>query len=164
MWLHYSEETSATFYSQWGHIGGCWSTWASSASPSLKGGSLRGLKKSEIEQKRLMSHKLCLPQIIPFLPRCCSSQQRCTGIDGPTAAVMPVPTDMSWSLAAHPSTSAELLAKRAKRFSISTCELRSMITTSYSGGLSYGRASQRLKKDNWQMRKWRIKKEKNEEP
>lgn len=105
VWLHYSEETNATFYSQWGHIGGCWSTWASSASPLLKGGSLRGLKRSEIEQRRLMSHKLCLLQIIPFLHRCCSSQQRCTGIHGPTTAVMPVPIDMGWSLAALPGSS-----------------------------------------------------------
>lgn len=58
VWLHYSKETNATFYSQWGHIGGCWSTWASSASPLLKGGSLRGQKRSEIEHRRLMSHKM----------------------------------------------------------------------------------------------------------
>lgn len=64
---------------------------------------------------------------------------------------------------AYPSTSAELLAKRSERFFTSTCGLRSMITTSYSGGLSYGRASQRLKRDDWETKKWRIKNEKNRE-
>lgn len=48
-----------------------------------------------------MSNKLCLLQIILFLHRC-SSQQRCTAIDGPAVPVMPVPTDVSWSLAALP--------------------------------------------------------------
>lgn len=64
---------------------------------------------------------------------------------------------------AHPSTSAELLAKRSERFSTSTYEPRGTITTSYSGGLFYSRGSQKLKKDDWEMRKWRIKKEKNGE-
>lgn len=135
MWLHYSQETDATFYSQWGRIGGCWSTWASSASPLQKGGLLRALKRSEIEQKRLMSHKLCLLQTMLLLHRYCSCPaavrwDRWTSYCCYACAYRPEVQTLQQSQpaapTAHPSTPVELLAKKSERFSTSTCELRSM--------------------------------------